>query len=253
MNDLATPTTKLSNNYSLPEHLRTTWKPFFCEKCVLAKATGHRFLPPSIVPKDKPLDLFVSDVMGPFDNNVNGFKFTITLRNHASMFTFVSPMHSKADVPKRLIKTWFEVIHTHLGHYPKFLRCDNGGEFISKRFESILAKRGICLVTSAPYHPKENGKAERVNHNINDMAWVMLNSSGLPFEFWSYVQQSAAYLHNRIAPKTTVKILFNQKPTPKFIFPFWGTRPCFPPHQKERQQIFRSRQRLFPRWLPPIR
>jgi hypothetical protein len=66
------------------------------------------------------------------------------------MFTFVSPMHSKADVPKWL-KTWFEVVHTHLGRYAKFLRCDNGGKFISKHFETILAERGIRLVTSAPY------------------------------------------------------------------------------------------------------
>ncbi|PLW43994.1 hypothetical protein PCANC_08571 [Puccinia coronata f. sp. avenae] len=173
----------------VPENLRPELKPFFCEKCVLAKATGHRFLPPSIVPKDSPLDLFISDVMGPFDPDVHGFRFAVTLRNHASMFTFVSPMHTKAEVPERL-KTWFEVIHTHHGRYPKYLRCDNGGEFISKRFKSILAKQGICLVTSAPYHPKENGEAERVNQTINDMARVMLNNSGLPFEFWSYAQQT---------------------------------------------------------------
>ncbi|PLW27547.1 hypothetical protein PCASD_23419 [Puccinia coronata f. sp. avenae] len=202
----ATPTTKLSSN-----------------SCS-AKATSQRFLPPSIVPKDKPLDLFVSDVMGPFDNNVNGLKFTITLRDHASMFTFVSPIHSKADVPERW-KTWFEVVHTHLGRYPKFLRCDNGGEFISKHFETVLAKQGFRLVTSAPYHPEENGKAERVNCTINNMARVMLNSSGLPFKFWIYAQQSAVYLHNRIlhsriAPKTPIEILFNQQPTLKFIFPF---------------------------------
>jgi hypothetical protein len=115
----------------VPEDVRPDWKPFFCEKCVLAKATGHRFLPPSIVPKDEPLDLFVSDVMGPFNNDINGFKFTVTLRDHVSMFTFVSPMQSKADVPERLWK-WFEAVHTHLGRYPKFLCCDNGGEFISK-------------------------------------------------------------------------------------------------------------------------
>jgi hypothetical protein len=84
----------------VPENIQPTWKPFFCKKCVLAKATGHLFLLPSIVPKDEPLDLFVLDVMGPFNDNMNGFKFTITLRDHASMFTFVSPMHSKADVPK---------------------------------------------------------------------------------------------------------------------------------------------------------
>jgi hypothetical protein len=162
--------------------------------------------------------------MGPFDDDVHSFKFAVTLRDHALMFTFVSPMHSKADVPERL-KTWFETVHTHLGRYPKFLRCDNGGEFTSKRFENILAECGIQLVTLAPYHPKENGKAKRVNQTINDMARVMLNGSGLPFEFWSYAQQTAAYLHNRIphsriSPCTPIEVLFNQKPTPDYIFPF---------------------------------
>jgi hypothetical protein len=225
----------------VPEKQHPEWKPFFCEKCVLAKATGHRFLPPSIVPKESPLDLFVSDVMGPFDPDINGFKFTITLRNHASMFTFVSPIHTKADVPERL-KVWFDVIHNHHGRYPKYLRCDNGGEFISKRFETILGDRGICLVTSAPYHPEENGEAERVNRTINDMARVMLNNSGLPFEFWSYAQQTAAYLHNRIphsriSPKTPIEILFDQKPTPDFIFPFGARALVFRPSEKRENKF----------------
>jgi hypothetical protein len=234
----------------IPKHLRPTWKPFFCEKCVLAKATGHRFLPPSIVPKEEPLELFVLDVMGPFDDDVNGFKFTITLCDHVSMFTFVSPIHSKADVPERL-QTWFEVVHTHLGRYPKFLRCDNGGEFVSKRFDSILAEHGIRLVTSAPYHPKENGKAERVNRTINDMARVMLNSSSLPIEFWSYAQQSAAYLHNRIAPKTPIEILFNQQPTPEFIFPFGARALVFCPTEKRDNKFSDCAEESFLIGYPP--
>jgi hypothetical protein len=121
------------------------------------------------MPKEEPLDLFVSDVMGPFDNSVHGFKFAVTLRDHASMFTFVLPMHSKVDVPERL-KTWFKTVHNHLGPYPKFLRCNNGGKFTSKHFENIIAKRCIQIVTSASYHPKENGKAKRVNQTINNMA-----------------------------------------------------------------------------------
>jgi hypothetical protein len=98
----------------VPENLRPEWKPFFCKKCVLAKATGHCFLPPSIVPKESPLDLFVSDVMGPFNPKVHGFQFAVMLQDHASMFSFVSPMHTKAEIPKSL-KLWFEVIHNHHG------------------------------------------------------------------------------------------------------------------------------------------
>ncbi|PLW50849.1 hypothetical protein PCASD_01135 [Puccinia coronata f. sp. avenae] len=232
-----------------------TNKPSMDCKCVLAKATGHCFLPPSIVPKEEPLDLFVSDVMGPFDDDVHGFKFAVTLRDHASMFTFVLPMHSKADVPERL-KTWFETVHTHLGRYPKFLRCDNGGKFTSKRFENILAKRGIQLVTSAPYHPKENGEAERVNRTIKDMARVMLNGSGLPFEFWSYAQQTAAYLHNQIphshiSPCTPIEVLFNQKPTPDYIFPFGARALVFCPTKKQDNKFSAHADKSFLIGYPP--
>ncbi|PLW27616.1 hypothetical protein PCANC_26367 [Puccinia coronata f. sp. avenae] len=162
--------------------------------------------------------------MGLFNPDVHGFQYTITLWDHASMFTFVLPMHTKAEVPERL-KLWFEVIHNH------------HGQFVSKKFESILAERGICLVTSAPYHPEENGEAKRVNCTINDMARAMLNNSGLPFEFWSYAQQTAAYLHNRIPhlrilPKTPIEILFNQKPTPEYIFPFGACALVFHPSEK---------------------
>jgi hypothetical protein len=40
--------------------------------------------------------------MGPFDPDVHGFQFAVTLRDHASMFTFVSPMRTKAEVPESL-------------------------------------------------------------------------------------------------------------------------------------------------------
>jgi hypothetical protein len=193
--------------------------------------------------------------MGPLDPDVNGFTFTVTLRDHASMFTWVSPMHTKADVPDRL-RVWFKAIHNHLGRYPKFMRCDNGGEFISKRFETILAERGIQLVTSAPYHPEENGEAERVNRTINDMARVMLNNSQLPFEFWSHAQQSAAYLHNciphsRISPKTPIEVLFNQKPTPEFIFPFSAQALVFKPEEKRLNKFTDHAEECFLIGYPP--
>jgi hypothetical protein len=130
------------------ENVRPKWKPFFCKKCVLAKATGHQFLPPSIVPKDSPHDLFVSDVMGPFDPDVHGFQYTITLRDHASMFTFVLPMHTKAEVPERL-KLWFEVIHNHHSRYPKYL-CSDNRESLSPRNLSPFWPNAVYVLSPLP-------------------------------------------------------------------------------------------------------
>ncbi|KAI7944564.1 hypothetical protein MJO28_010259 [Puccinia striiformis f. sp. tritici] len=127
----------------------------------MGKITGRRFTPPSTVPKKEILDLMVSDVMGPFDKDIHGFQFAVTLRDHASMYTFISPIKTKAEVTGKLI-TWFDMIKNRLGRYPQFLRCDNGGEFISKKLQSLLDSRGITLAHSSPYHPEENGEAEHV-------------------------------------------------------------------------------------------
>ncbi|POW17500.1 hypothetical protein PSHT_06371 [Puccinia striiformis] len=212
------------------------WKPFFCEKCVMGKITGRRFLPPSTIPKKEILDLVVSDVMGPFDKDIHGFQFAVTLRDHASMYTFISPIKTKAEVTGKLI-TWFDMIKNRLGRYPRFLRCDNGGEFISKKLQSLLDTRGITLAHSSPYHPEENGEAERVNRTINDMSRVMMQNCPLPQLFWSYAQQVAAYIHNRIphsriSPQTPIELLFNQVPVPEYIYPFGARALVFRPADK---------------------
>jgi hypothetical protein len=136
------------------------------------------------------------------------------------------------------------------------MRCNNGGEFILRRFETILAERGIKLVTLAPYHPEETGEAERVNQTINDMARVMLNNSQLPFKFWSHAQQSAAYIHNRIphsciSPKTPIEVLFNQKPTPEFIFPFGARALVFKTEEKRLNKFTDHTKECFLIGYPP--
>ncbi|KAI7955267.1 hypothetical protein MJO28_005667 [Puccinia striiformis f. sp. tritici] len=218
------------------EDVAKNWKPFFCEKCVMGKITGRRFTPPSTVPKKEILDLMVSDVMGPFDKDIHGFQFAVTLRDHASMYTFISPIKTKAEVTGKLI-TWFDMIKNRLGRYPQFLRCDNGGEFISKKLQSLLDSRGITLAHSSPYHPEENGEAEHVNRTLNDMSRVMMQNCSLPPLFWSYAQQVAAYIHNciphsRIFPQTPIELFFEQVPVPEYIYPFGARALVFRPADK---------------------
>ncbi|KAI7934323.1 hypothetical protein MJO28_017169 [Puccinia striiformis f. sp. tritici] len=218
------------------EDVAKNWQPFFCEKCVMGKITGRRFLPPSTIPKNEILDLMVSDVMGPFDKDIHGFQFAVTLRDHASMYTFISPIKTKAEVTGKLI-IWFDMIKNRLGRYPSFLRCDNGGEFISKKLQALLDTRGITLAHSSPYHPEENGEAERVNRTINDMSRVMMQNCSLPPLFWSYAQQVAAYIHNRIPhsriyPQTPIEIFFEQVPVPEYIYPFGARALVFRPADK---------------------
>ena len=53
--------------------------------------------------------------------------------------------------------------------YDSKIRCihsDNGGEYISKRFNQYCANQRIAHQTSAPYSPQQNGLAERIYRSL---------------------------------------------------------------------------------------
>jgi transposase InsO family protein len=50
-------------------------------------------------------------------------------------------------------------VENEIGHKIKVLQSENGGEFVSKKLDAYLAKRGIQRQTSAPYSPQQNGVA----------------------------------------------------------------------------------------------
>lgn len=69
-----------------PEQVKNkTWQLFFCEQC--AKSTSLNQKSPganSLIPQDDPLDLLVSDVLGPLVVDMQGNKYMLTLHDHAS-------------------------------------------------------------------------------------------------------------------------------------------------------------------------
>lgn len=51
------------------------------------------------------------------------------------------------------------------GATPRII-SDNGKQFTSKEFQSLLAQVGMTHVTTSPYYPQSNGKLERCNKTI---------------------------------------------------------------------------------------
>lgn len=65
----------------------------------------------------------------------------------------------------------------------------------------------------------------------------MLHLSKLPASFWSYAQQTSAYIHNWlphscIHPKMLLEMLFNQSAVPEYIYPFGACMLVFKPEQQ---------------------
>jgi len=67
----------------------------------------------------------------------------------------------------------------------KALRSDRGGEFLGDMFRAWLTSKGILQDLACRYSPEMNGKAERMNRTLSEMARCMLIGSGLPKKYWS--------------------------------------------------------------------
>ena len=76
-------------------------------------------------------------------------------------------------------------------------QSDNGGEYISEEFKSLLLKNHTKHEFSAPYSPHQNGTAERACRSVFDMARCLLIDAELPKQLWTYAVMTSAYIRNR--------------------------------------------------------
>ncbi|MBW0478213.1 hypothetical protein O181_017928 [Austropuccinia psidii MF-1] len=164
------------------------WQTFDCNVCAKSKSIHQLAKPRTNIPTSKPLDLLVSDVMGPFTKDAQGFR-----------------------------------VQTKIA--PKALRTDNTQEFTSASFVKSLAKLGVSFCPSLPYSPQENGEAERLNRTLGDMARAMLTQSGIPTRFWQFSYASACFIHNRIPNSRCLNSspyqeLHGQPPSILVVYPF---------------------------------
>ena len=129
----------------------------------------------------------------------------------------------------------------------KSVRSDQGGEFISEKFVSMLIQNKICHERSAPYSQHQNGKAERAWRTLFDMARCLLVQSGLNKNMWTYAVLTAAYVRNRCFNQKIESTPFEQitgkKPNIANMQPFGST--CFCSVQKPKKLENRSVKGIF--------
>lgn len=204
--------------------LKLKWTSFFCDRCAKSKSIDKKAMVLGTqIPRDKPLDFMVSDVAGPFEHDISGRRYIVTLRDHASTYTYCTSMIAKSDVPEKIMN-WMHHLKNKFGRYPAYLRCDNAPEYVES-LKPLLDKVGVTLAPVTPYSPQQNGEAERLNRTLGDMARTMLHESDLPRKFWSYAYSTAAYMHNRIPNSRTgnkcpIQIFYGTDPDPNSIYPF---------------------------------
>ena len=99
------------------------------------------------------------------------------------------------------------------------LRSDNGGEYISLKFQKFCKNNSIAQQFTSPYSPHQNGIAEQYWQTVFDNARALLISSKLPESFWVRAVDTVVYTRNRVLTsainddKSPYEIFFGKQPS----------------------------------------
>mgnify|MGYP002712310054 CR=1 FL=1 len=78
----------------------------------------------------------------------------------------------------------------------RFIRTDNGTEFVNNMLETFCENNGIQHQKTNSYSPQQNGIVERNNRTIFETVRTLLNSANVPHEYWAETMVTAIYLIN---------------------------------------------------------
>jgi hypothetical protein len=71
------------------------------------------------------------------------------------------------------------------------IQCDNGGEFVNTRIDTLCSTYGVLLRFLCPHTSQQNGKAEHALCITNDVIRTLLIQVSLPAFYWV----EALYFH----------------------------------------------------------
>ena len=204
-----------ARSQNFPRHESLDHDPKNCDACQAGASTKRPF------PKrtNQKFTLFgqrlSSDLCGPFQESVEGYKYSLCIVDAATNTLEVYYLRSKSsDEVKAAFERFLLKYKTKLdacraaGHDVSW-RMDNGGEFTSKDLNEFLEEFSIKRSFSIPYAPPQNAHAERMWGILLRCVRTTLAESGVSERFWTFAMDNAVQLHNSL-PSTKL---------PKFISP----------------------------------
>lgn len=164
-----------------------------CDVCMKGKMTRIPFPKKSLSESKAALDLIHTDVCGPMRTETPGGKrYFVTFMDDYSGFTYVHLLKHKSEVMDTM-KQFIALCENKFGRKPKTIRSDRGGEYTGSKITDFTKSSGIQIQLTAAYSPQQNGRAERKNRTLVEMARCMLIDADLPYTFWGEAISTANY------------------------------------------------------------
>ncbi|GKC93381.1 retrovirus-related pol polyprotein from transposon TNT 1-94, partial [Tanacetum coccineum] len=211
-------------------------KDHLCSACQLGKSKKHTHKPKTENTNLEVLNTLHMDLCGPMRvQTINGKKYILVIVDDYSRFTWVKFLRSKDETPAVVIK-FLTQIQVGLNKTVRFIRTDNGTEFVNKTLYDHYEKVGIFHQKTVPRTPQQNGVVERRNRTLVEAARTMLIFSKAPMFLWAEAVATACYTQNRSLihtrhDKTPYELVHNKKPDLTFFRVFGAL--CYPTNDSE--------------------
>ncbi|MBW0522566.1 hypothetical protein O181_062281 [Austropuccinia psidii MF-1] len=187
-----------------------------CHPCSVAKSQHQPFQGISRQMVQGPGDVIIADLMGPLPPSLDRKKYVLTIQDCFSRLTVAIPLLDKTEAKVEL-QQWILQFMNTTGCKVKIVRTDNGSEFKNIIFNDFLKQQGILREYSMPYEHHQNGKIERTNWTISEMARTSLNWANLPVTLWPWAYRHAVWIFNCTlhadSTKTPYEIVAKRKPS----------------------------------------
>ncbi|GBN38139.1 Retrovirus-related Pol polyprotein from transposon TNT 1-94 [Araneus ventricosus] len=148
------------------------------------------------------------DLCGPFSKaSIHGHGYFSTIIDEYSRRVFAYSLKAKSDVFNTFSR-FQKRAERFLDRKIKFIRIDNGLEFINEKFHNFCEELGIKHERTNTCTPQQNGVSERFNYTAVDGINVLLKDSGLGQGFWSEALLHLVYTWNRMCHSNQCKTPF---------------------------------------------
>ncbi|GJY71701.1 integrase, catalytic region, zinc finger, CCHC-type containing protein [Tanacetum coccineum] len=211
-------------------------KDHLCSACQLGKSRKATHKPKTINTITEVLHTLHMDLCGPLRvQSINGKKYILVIVDDYSRFTWVKFLRSKDETPAFVINL-LKQLQVGLNKTVRFVRTDNGTEFVNKDLTDYYESVGITHEKTVPRTPQQNGVVERRNRTLVEAARTMLIFSKAPLFLWAEAVATACYTQNRslihtLHNKTPYELVHDKKPDLSFLRIFGAL--CYPTNDSE--------------------
>nr|GEX99976.1 integrase, catalytic region, zinc finger, CCHC-type, peptidase aspartic, catalytic [Tanacetum cinerariifolium] len=166
---------------------------------------------------------------------MNEKKYILVIIDDYFRFTWVKFLRSKDETPEVVIK-FLQQIQVRLNKTVRYIRTDNGTEFVNKALTEYYERVSIFHQKTAPRTPQQNDVIERQNRTLVEAARTMLIFSKALIFLWTETMATACYTQNWSLiytrhNNTSYELVHNKKPDLTFFRVFGAL--CYPTNDSE--------------------